>query len=147
MVGSIINVFVGSSVGMMVLSMMAIAIFSAYMLYDIKEVSSAMNDGIELMARLAWGTKPPEPGPDRLGWLQEAEMSTFCRLRRVYVRAHGEDAWNEMRSKIFKKLPGEEVPYSAEAAVATVEPKKATAIMTELDIFNRSIFSVRCDNY
>ena len=38
MVGSIINIFVGSSVGMMVLSMMAIAIFSAYMLYDIKRI-------------------------------------------------------------------------------------------------------------
>ncbi len=38
MVGSIVNIFVGSSVGMMVLSMMAIAIFSAYMLYDIKQI-------------------------------------------------------------------------------------------------------------
>ena len=38
MVGGIINVFVGSSVGMMVVSMMGIAIFSAYMLYDIKQI-------------------------------------------------------------------------------------------------------------
>jgi modulator of FtsH protease len=38
MVGSIINVFVGSSVGMMVISMMAIVIFSAFMLYDIKRI-------------------------------------------------------------------------------------------------------------
>ena len=38
MVGGIINVFVGSSVGMMVISMMGIAIFSAYMLYDIKQI-------------------------------------------------------------------------------------------------------------
>ncbi len=38
MVGGIINVFVGSSIGMMVLSMMGIAIFSAYMLYDIKQI-------------------------------------------------------------------------------------------------------------
>jgi modulator of FtsH protease len=37
MVGGIINVFVGSSVGMMVISMMGIAIFSAYMLYDINK--------------------------------------------------------------------------------------------------------------
>ena len=37
-VGGIINIFVGSSVGMMVLSMLAIAIFSAYMLYDIKQI-------------------------------------------------------------------------------------------------------------
>jgi modulator of FtsH protease len=38
MVGSIINIFVGSSVGMMVLSMLSIGIFSAYMLYDIKQI-------------------------------------------------------------------------------------------------------------
>ncbi len=38
MVGGIINVFVGSSAGMMVISMLGIAIFSAYMLYDIKQI-------------------------------------------------------------------------------------------------------------
>ena len=38
MVGSIINMFVGSSTGMVVISMLAIAIFSAYMLYDVKQV-------------------------------------------------------------------------------------------------------------
>jgi modulator of FtsH protease len=38
MVGSIINVFVGSSAGMMAISVLAIAIFSAYMLYDIKQI-------------------------------------------------------------------------------------------------------------
>jgi modulator of FtsH protease len=38
MVGGIINVFVGSPVGMMVISMMAIAVFSAYMLYDLKRI-------------------------------------------------------------------------------------------------------------
>lgn len=38
MVGGIINVFVGSSTGMIVISMLAIAIFSAYMLYDIKQI-------------------------------------------------------------------------------------------------------------
>jgi modulator of FtsH protease len=38
MVGGIINVFVGSSTGMIVISMLAIGIFSAYMLYDIKQI-------------------------------------------------------------------------------------------------------------
>ena len=37
-VGSVINVFVGSTAGMMAISMGAIAIFSAYMLYDIKQI-------------------------------------------------------------------------------------------------------------
>jgi modulator of FtsH protease len=38
MVGGIINIFVGSTVGMMVISMMSIGIFSAYMLYDLKQI-------------------------------------------------------------------------------------------------------------
>jgi modulator of FtsH protease len=38
MVGSIINVFVGSSAGMMVISILSMAIFSAFMLYDLKQV-------------------------------------------------------------------------------------------------------------
>nr|WP_319566516.1 Bax inhibitor-1/YccA family protein [uncultured Rhodoferax sp.] len=38
MVGGIINVFVGSTAGMMVISMMAIGVFSAYMLYDLKQI-------------------------------------------------------------------------------------------------------------
>ncbi|MDO4593679.1 MAG: Bax inhibitor-1/YccA family protein [Comamonadaceae bacterium] len=38
MVGAIINVFVGSTAGMMAISMLAIGIFSAYMLYDIKQI-------------------------------------------------------------------------------------------------------------
>ena len=38
LVGGVINMFVGSTVGMMVLSMAAIGIFSAYMLYDLKQI-------------------------------------------------------------------------------------------------------------
>jgi modulator of FtsH protease len=38
MIGSVINVFVGSSAGMLAISVLAIAIFSAYMLYDLKQI-------------------------------------------------------------------------------------------------------------
>ncbi len=38
MVGAIVNVFVGSSAMMMVISVMAIGIFSAFMLYDLKRI-------------------------------------------------------------------------------------------------------------
>jgi len=38
MVGAIINVFVGSSAGMLVISTLAIGIFSLYMLYDLKQI-------------------------------------------------------------------------------------------------------------
>ena len=38
MVGAVVNVFVGSSAGMMAISVAAIGIFSAYMLYDLKRI-------------------------------------------------------------------------------------------------------------
>jgi modulator of FtsH protease len=38
LVGSVINVFVGSSAGMMAISVAAIGIFSAFMLYDLKQI-------------------------------------------------------------------------------------------------------------
>ena len=38
MVGAIINVFVGSGIGMMVISTLAIGIFSLFMLYDLKRI-------------------------------------------------------------------------------------------------------------
>ena len=38
MVGGIINVFVGSTTGMLVISVAAIGVFSAYMLYDLKQI-------------------------------------------------------------------------------------------------------------
>jgi modulator of FtsH protease len=38
MVASIINIFVGSSTGMLVISVLSIGIFSAFMLYDIKRI-------------------------------------------------------------------------------------------------------------
>jgi len=38
MIGGIINVFVGSTIGMMVISVMAIGVFSAFMLYDLKRI-------------------------------------------------------------------------------------------------------------
>ncbi|MGE5087024.1 MAG: hypothetical protein ACM3MG_12035 [Bacillota bacterium] len=119
----------------------------AQQLYSIKEVSAAMNDGIELMVRLAWGIKPPDPGVERFGWMQDAEIATFCRIKNIYIRANGEDAWTALRQKITAKLPGEDIPPSTDPTQASVEPKKATAVLSEMDIWNRSLFSVRCDVY
>jgi len=38
LVGGVINIFVGSTAGMMAISVMAIGVFSAYMLYDLKRI-------------------------------------------------------------------------------------------------------------
>lgn len=114
-------------------------------LFDMSEVKSALNDGVELMVRLAWGIKPPEPGLERFGWMQEADLATFCRLRSIYIRAQGEEAWIDVRKKIATKLPGEAPSESSDPSVALAEPRKASEILSEEDIWNRSLFSVRCE--
>lgn len=116
-------------------------------LFNVSEVKSALNDGIEMMARLAWGVKPPEPGLERFGWMQESEIAIFCRLKSIYIRANGEESWAALRRKIFAKLPGEELPLSSDPTQAMAEPKKATAVMPEQEIWNRSLFSVRCEAF
>jgi modulator of FtsH protease len=38
MIGAIVNVFIGSTTGMLVISTLAIGLFSMYMLYDLKQI-------------------------------------------------------------------------------------------------------------
>ncbi len=117
-------------------------------LYGIKEISAAMNDGLELMVRLAWGNKPPEIGPEKLGWLHEAEVTTFCQLKNIYIQVNGEDVWNDFRSKIFKKLPGEELLGMSESSTEVgKDPRKALSLMSEQEVYGRSLFSVPCESY
>ncbi|MGZ3774700.1 MAG: hypothetical protein ACXVCY_10360 [Pseudobdellovibrionaceae bacterium] len=116
-------------------------------LYSINEVKTALGDGIELMVRLAWGAKPPVQGLEKFGWLQESEISTFCRLKNVFIRANGEESWSTLRNKISAKLPGEEIAVSADPGQATADPRNAAVVMSEEDIWNRSLFSIRCEAF
>jgi hypothetical protein len=101
------------------------------------------------MARIAWGGFPPEAGSmQRYAWLQESEISTFCRIKAVYIKGVGEEGFEELRKIIFTKLPGETPPLEATPGEG-VEPetKLANETLSEQDIFNRSLFSVRCESF
>lgn len=100
---------------------------------DIKEVKSAVNQVGELMVRIAWGASPPALGLDRFGWLDTLELSFFCQLKSTYVKSYGEEAWEQFRKKVAMKLPG------------AYEDKKA--LLSEEEIWGKSIFSIRCDQY
>jgi hypothetical protein len=116
-------------------------------LFEMSEVKATLNDGVEMMVRLAWGVKPPEPNLDRFGWLQESELALFCRMKNVYIRSVGEEGWSELRQKLFTKLPGEEIPLPSDPSKAMAEPRKANTLFSEPDMFRRSLFSVKCDAF
>jgi hypothetical protein len=116
-------------------------------LSSIPEIQKAMRDGVILMAKMSWGSHPPEPGMARVGWLQESELSLFCQLKNVFSLSFGDEAWSELRLKIYGELPGD-APSTADLAnPQAAEPPKAVATMSEKDIWARSIFSIRCENY
>lgn len=128
-------------------------------------------DAIQMMAFKAWGEAPPEPGPLRLGWFSEAEIAVFCHLKDVYVSMTSEEDMMSLRKKTFRQFPGyrqkpiletpglpgqppqtePEQPPPPELPEETIDqgaPQgSARRYLTEMDVFQRSLFSVRCDNF
>ena len=72
----------------------------------IPEVKAALWETTELMVRLAWGEKPPSSFNAKLGWLDTADMSLFCRLKARVQTVFGEPAWDKLREKLITDLPG-----------------------------------------
>ncbi|MGZ3745621.1 MAG: hypothetical protein ACXVBQ_17280 [Pseudobdellovibrionaceae bacterium] len=115
-------------------------------LVSIPEVQKGFKDGVILMSKMAWGEKPPEPGVARFGWLSDSELGLFCLIKDIYSQSFGEEAWDEFRLSIFRELPGDSGLDRVANSIAT-EPPKAISKMAEKDIWARSIFSIRCENY
>jgi hypothetical protein len=116
-------------------------------LYEISEVKKVIDIGIEKMILMAWGEQPPEPGPTRFGWFQEAEIALFCLLRGTLERSLGEEGVTAFRRKIFAKLPGSLPIVGKDPTQLAIAGDLAVSKFTEEEIWARSLFSVRCDNY
>jgi hypothetical protein len=114
-------------------------------LSSITEIKRAMTDGVTLMAKMSWGSHPPEPGMNRVGWMQESELVLFCQLKNIYSLSFGSEAWDELRLKIYKEFPGE--PPKNTKNPTEEEVPRAMTTMDDKEIWARSIFSIRCENY
>ena len=110
-------------------------------LIDVKEVQTALKEGVEIMALAAWGSQPPASPAMRFGWMQESELAVFCYIKDVYEKALGEEVWSNLRLQVNKKFPGE----SPSSSSLDVEGPKAIEKMSDNEIWTKSIFSVRCD--
>ena len=110
--------------------------------------------GLQTFAMVAWADKPPSGAGERLGWLTEADLKTFCTLKKNLESVAAEGSVDQLKENVFKEYPDvwpEKI--SEDAKVPENRPK---ALKTALNpqgtldrngIYERSLFSVRCDLY
>jgi hypothetical protein len=112
-----------------------------------KEIKGALISGTELIVRLAWGGKPPQPGLDKFGWLETPDLALYCHLKTAYLRMFGQEEWEKFRLATQNKLPGEAELIEDGKCVNCDTLKKAPAVLSPEEIWVRSLFSLRCDQY
>lgn len=116
-------------------------------LYSVSEVKRSLEDALEVMVRMAWGVTPPQPNLDRFGWFKESELAFFCRLKGAVQMGLGDSGLDQLRLKISQKLPGESDVDLLAAPNEKAQVRTAPQVFSEEEIWNRSVFSVRCDLY
>ncbi len=132
-----------------------------------------ITQALQITALVAWGEKPPAGVADRIGWLNETNIRTFCYLKKTFILIAGEENFLALREKVYNEYPGDwpekfdfnklaasgvdktkpNAEVDIEKLVAENRPrayKSATnlsGIFNKDQIYERSIFSVRCDLY
>lgn len=122
-----------------------------------EEFPNVVNDlavGIRIMALSAWGEKAPENITQRLGWLTEIDIYTFCRVKSRLIKLTNIDEFKTLRASIYKEFPRDwpdTIPIEKRALLPRPRALKTESnpngIYTEDEIYPRSLFSLRCDLY
>lgn len=111
-------------------------------------------DGLQIMALAAWGERPPEGPGERLGWLTQTHLQTFCNLQRTFKAISSEEAVSLLTEKVYREYPDnwpdtlppeERIGENRPRALKTGSNPDGT--MKWKDIHERSLFSIKCDNY
>lgn len=121
---------------------------------DFNNLLPEASDGIKTFALIAWGAVPPKDSSMRLGWLAQGELYTFCRLKRILQDQLAEEEYLAFRLDIYRNYPQEypegldvEKKLLMERPKALKTESNPEGTLTEAEVFERSLFSIRCDLY
>jgi hypothetical protein len=113
-----------------------------------------ISQALQIMALVAWGEKPPTGVSERLGWLNEANVKTFCYLKKTFILMAGEQSYLNLREKVYREYPDqwpETIDFEKRSAEnrprAYKSPLNPVGTLTKDRIYERSLFSVKCDLY
>ncbi len=114
---------------------------------EVPEVKKALVEGTRLMVQLAWGDRPPEKVIEKFGWLEASDLSLFCQLKDTMIKIYGDADWDAFRLATHPTLPGE-AQIIQDGIFANCEIiKKADAVLSSEEIWLRSLFSLRCEQF
>lgn len=118
---------------------------------------SYLRHGLKILALIAWGDRTPASKADRLGWLTEPEVKTFCQLKKTVVLLLGEEEFLSFRNQIYAEYP-DDWPEKAKPSESSDDNRRIedrprsmksssnpNGKYTKDQIFERSLFSIRCD--
>ncbi len=119
-----------------------------------ENLPKVVSQAIQIMALNAWGEKSPSGVTERLGWLVEADIYTFCRLKIQFLRLSSDEEFKAVRARTYAEFPEawpESVPILQRAdtprPLAQKSESNPNGILVSDEIFKRSLFSLRCDLY
>ncbi|MFN9066926.1 MAG: hypothetical protein ACK5V3_06840 [Bdellovibrionales bacterium] len=116
-------------------------------IFNISDIKSRLIEGAENLVLLAWGDYPPEDVAVKFGILQDADVALFCYIKGAVIAGSSEQDWQSLRKKLSKKLPGERPKLPENPKDGITPARNAAEVLSELEIWNKSLFSVRCENY
>ncbi len=115
---------------------------------------------LKVMALVAWGEKPPAGPAERMGWLTEPDTRSFCQLKKIYSTIAGEESFLLTRDEVYREYPDQWAESSVSSADTESDnrtpenrPKAMKTALnpkgkfTSREVFERSLFSIRCDLY
>lgn len=121
---------------------------------------SQISSALQVMALVAWGERPPTGPAERAGWLAEPDIKSFCNLKKTFILLAGEEGYVSIRNSVYtmypdewseKSLPTEEAPSDNRKAEDRPRALKTAANpwgkLSQKEVFERSLFSIRCDLY
>lgn len=121
---------------------------------DYKDLTNTLAVGIKIMALAAWGEKPPEGIGQRMGWLNEGDIFGFCRSKNALVQLTSLEEFKALRASVYREFPDrwpDKLPMESRAAMprprALLSATNVTGSLKEADVYERSLFSLRCDLY
>lgn len=115
---------------------------------------SYLINGIQVMSLVAWGERPPNGVADRAGWLTEADLKTFCRLKKTFYSLAKEEDFTAVKNKVYLQYPDawpetvlEKSRDPENRPMALKTAANPTGTLDVKQIYERSLFSIRCDLY